>query len=119
MIEKHQVDNGNFILPSGAQYPDWAIDRINHFKNIMVSLSNDYRDPTKEFYEKIVKALEMFILPKDIKITKALTKPEIENLVNKIEKVTTDEDFAIYIWLLMNAGFYLSTVLPISIDEDS
>lgn len=119
MIEKHQVDNGNFILPSGAQYPDWAIDRINHFKNIMVSLSNDYRDPTKEFYEKIVKALEMFILPKDVKITKALTKPEIENLVNKIEKVTTDEDFAIYIWLLMNAGFYLSTVLPISIDEDS
>ena len=88
MIEKHQVDNGNFILPAGAQYPDWAIDRINHFKNIMVSLSNDYRDPTKEFYEKIVKALEMFILPKDIKITKALTKPEIENLVNKIEKVT-------------------------------
>lgn len=119
MIEKHQVDNGNFILPAGAQYPDWVIDRINKFKEFVYSLTKEFKEPDKKFQEEIVKALEMFIMPKDIKITKTLNKPEIEKLVDKIDKVTTDEDFPLYIWLLMNAGFYLSTIMPICIDEDS
>ena len=119
MIEKHQVDNGNFILPPGAQYPDWAIERINSFKKTIYYLANLHREPNPEFHDKVLKAIETFILPKDIKITKALTKPEIENLIDKIDKATLDEDFPIYVWLLMNAGFYLSTIMPISIDEDS
>ena len=119
MIEKHQVDNGNFILPSGSQYPDWVIDRINVFKNKVYALANTSRESDVIFQKNVVKLLEMYILPTNVKVTKTLTKPEIENLVDKIDKNTSDEDFPMYIWLLMNAGFYLSTVLPISIDEDS
>lgn len=119
MIEKHQVDNGNFLLPSGAQYPDWVIERINKFKDFVYGLTNENREPTDEMLTKLTKALETFILPTGIKITKTLTKPEIENLVERIDAATTDEDFPIYIWLLMNAGFYLSTILPICIDEES
>lgn len=119
MIEKHQVDNGNFILPSGSQYPEWVINNINNFKETVYSIVNNNRDVTEDVLLKFTKALETFILPKDIKITKTLTKPEIEKLVEKIDSVTTDEDFPMYIWLLMNAGFYLSTILPICIDEES
>lgn len=119
MIEKHQVDNGNFIIPPGSQYPDWVIDRINNFKNYIYEVSKGTKDVNSEVLKQFTKAIETFILPKDVKITKALTKPEVGVLVKNIAAVTTEEDFPMYIWLLMNAGFYLSTVLPICIDEDS
>ena len=119
MIEQHQVDNGNFIIPPGAQYPTWVIDRINQFKDTIYNISKSTKDVNPETQTQFTKALETFILPKDVKITKALSKPEVGNLVKKISTATTEEDFPYYIWLLMNAGFYLSTILPICIDEDS
>lgn len=119
MIEKHQVDNGNFIIPSGAQYPDWVIDRINHFQKAIYKINKENRDLTDDVQKQIVVALETFILPQGIKITKPLTKPEINNLVQTLGKVCLDNEFPMYIWLLMNAGFYLSTILPTCIDEDS
>ena len=119
MIEKHQVDNGNFILPSGSQYPEWAITRINEFQKVIYSIANESREVTEEVQKQFVKALETYILPDGIKLTKALSKPEIGKLVQKLGQVCRDEDFPIYIWLLMNAGFYLSTILPTCIDEDS
>lgn len=119
MIERHQVDNGNFIIPPGSQYPAWVIDRINHFKETIYGISKSSKEPNEETQKLFTKALETFILPKDVKITKTLSKPEVANLLKDIDKVTTEEDFPLYVWLLMNAGFYLSTVLPICIDEDS
>ena len=119
MIEQHQVDNGNFIIPPGSQYPAWVIDRINQFKETIYDISKSSKEPNEETQKLFTKALETFILPKDVKITKTLSKPEVANLLKDIDKVTTEEDFPLYVWLLMNAGFYLSTVLPICIDEDS
>lgn len=119
MIEQHQVDNGNFIIPPGAQYPSWVIERINNFKNYIHTEASSHKEASPEVQKLFTKALETFILPKDVKITKTLSKPEVANLVKQIDKATTEEDFPLYIWLLMNAGFYLSTVIPICIDEDS
>ena len=119
MIEKHQVDNGNFIIPSGSQYPEWAIHNINAFQKTINQIAKENKEPTPEVQKQFVKALETFILPEGIKITKTLTKPEIGKLVQKMGQVCHDGDFPIYIWLLMNAGFYLSTLLPTCIDEDS
>lgn len=119
MIERHQVDNGNFLIPSGAQYPEWAITRINKFQETIYSISNAHREPNEQTLRSFTAALETYILPAGVKITKALTKPEINKLIQTYAKVLNDEEFPIYIWLLMNAGFYLSSVLPICIDEDS
>lgn len=119
MIERHQVDNGNFLIPSGAQYPEWAISRINKFQETIYSISNAHREPNEQALKSFTAALETYIIPAGVKITKALTKPEINKLIQAYAKVLPDEDFPIYIWLLMNAGFYLSTILPICIDEDS
>lgn len=119
MIEQHQVDNGNFIIPPGSQYPSWVIDRINNFKNYIHNEAKSHKDAGPDVQKLFTKALETFILPTGVKITKTLSKPEVANLVKQIDKATTEEDFPMYIWLLMNAGFYLSTVMPICIDEDS
>ena len=119
MIERHQVDNGNFKIPPGSQYPQWVIDRINHFKDYIFGVSNSSKILNDEVLEQFTKALETFILPEGVKITKTLSKPEVGNLVKKIDEATIEEDFPYYIWLLMNAGFYLSTILPTCIDEDS
>jgi len=119
MIERHQVDNGNFLIPSGAQYPEWAIDRINKFQETIYSISNAHREPNEQALKSFTAALETYIIPAGVKITKALTKPEINKLIQSYAKVLNDEEFPVYIWLLMNAGFYLSTILPTCIDEDS
>jgi hypothetical protein len=119
MIERHQIDKGKFIIPSGSQMPDWVIDRINGFKETLYKIAKSSREPNKENHDQIVRALYTFIIPHGIKLTKRLSKPEVAKLTQEYAKVLDDLDFTYYIWLLMNAGFFLSTVLPISIDEDS
>ena len=39
MIERHQIDNGKFIIPSGSQMPDWVVDRINGFKEALYKIA--------------------------------------------------------------------------------
>lgn len=119
MIEQHQIDNGKFLIPTGSQQPAWVIERINNFKDTIYNIAKTSKGADPETLKLMVKALEMFILPPNVKLTKKLTKPEIAKLVKYYGQILDDEEFVQYIWLLMNAGFFLSTVLPTSIDEDS
>lgn len=119
MIEQHQIDNGKFLIPSGSQQPAWVIERINNFKDTIYGITKTSKDSDPETLKQMVKALEMFILPPNVKLTKKLTKPEIAKLVKYYGQILDDDEFVQYIWLLMNAGFFLSTILPTSIDEDS
>ena len=41
MIERHQIDSVNFLIPSGVQYPEWEITSINKFQGTIDSVNKD------------------------------------------------------------------------------
>lgn len=120
MFEKRQIDNGKFLLPGQAEMPDWVLDRINSFKTNLYKIVKISDGPNKETLDQIVKLLKDYIFPSGVVITKRISKPELAKIVKQYDKlIDNDSEFSWFIWLLMNAGFLLSTILPISIDEDS
>lgn len=120
MFEKRQIDNGKFILPGHAEMPDWVLERINTFKTNLYKVVKIADGPDKETLDRIVKLLKDYIFPPGVIVNKRISKPELAKIVKQYDKlIENDSEFSWFIWLLMNAGFLLSTVLPISIDEDS
>lgn len=119
MIEAHQIDNGKFLLPGDAKFPDWVLDRINSFKTDLYNITKTAKSDDKSTLESIITSFEHYILPKDIKIVKRIDKKELGRIIDKMADILDDYEFVWYNWLLLNAGFFLSTVLPTSIDEDS
>ena len=120
MFESKVIDNGKFLLPGNAVMPEWVLDRINAFKTGLYIIARDAKTDDKETLEKMTKLLKNFIIPPGVVINKRISKPELANITKQYDKVIQDDaEFTWFIWLLMNAGFLLSTVLPTSIDEDS
>lgn len=120
MFESKVIDNGKFLLPGNAVMPEWVLDRINAFKTGLYIIARDAKTDDKETLEKMTKLLKNFIIPPGVVINKRISKPELANITKQYDKVIHDDaEFTWFIWLLMNAGFLLSTVLPTSIDEDS
>ena len=86
MIERHQIDNGKFLIPSGAQQPDWVIERINNFKDTIYGITKTSKDSDPETLKQMVKALEMFILPPNVKLTDGPVFTSIFAEADKVER---------------------------------
>lgn len=104
-----------FLYPDHTRIPQWVQDRLDNFNKAMIEANN--KNNSEIF---CIDALEQYILPPNIKITNPLTKSEIKNLILKISKVIIDgTEFMWYYWLLLNAGFQLSSQYPSSLDNEA
>lgn len=113
--------NEKYLLVGDGLIPDWVLEKINSFRNNINNIAkNSVTElPTEQSLNDLIKALEVNILPPNFKITKPLDKPEVTKLIRQFAEELNDLEFTWYNWLLMNAGFLLSTILPTSLDEDS
>ncbi len=104
-----------FLYPDHAKVPTWVATRLDNFNKSIIEANS------KKGSEVLcLEALEKFILPEGIKVTNPLTKSEISNTVKRIDKAVPDDvDFMWYYWLLMNAGFQLSSQYPSSLDNSA
>ena len=122
-INKHEFSNNindKFLLVGDAKIPQSVQDKINGFRSdLYIIAKNCSGEPTLKEFNDIIKILEHYILPEGFKITKPLDKSVISNMISEYGEKLNDTDFVWYKWLLMNAGFLLSSVLPTSLDEDS
>lgn len=106
-----------FLYPDNTVTPDWVTERFNNFNDFLVKINTENLPKNSPL---LIEAIEKYILPPNIKLNKPLTKSEINKLLQKYEKVLINpEEFMWYYWLLMNAGFRLSTQFPSSIGSDS
>lgn len=119
MIESNQLDQGKFLLAGDSKIPDWVLERINSFKTDLYNISKSSKTDDKATLDQIIRSFEHYILPSGIKVTKRIDKKELGVIIDKMAELLDDSDFVWYNWLLLNAGFFLSSVLPTSIDEDS
>jgi len=104
-----------FLYPEHTKTPHWVEERLNTFKHKINEANN-----TSGSSLMCLDALEKYILPTGVKITKPLNKSEIEKLILQISKIVKDDtDFMWYYWLLLNAGFTLSSIFPSSLDNKS
>ena len=111
--------NQEFVYPEHTKRPEWVSLRLEKFftklkqdtsKNLTESLLRD----------AIVDNLEDNILHQKVKITKRLTKKTILELINKTDAVTDSGiDFMWFYYLLMQAGFTLSSVIPSSFQPEA
>jgi DNA-directed RNA polymerase subunit beta' len=104
-----------FLYPDHAKVPAAVQERLDNFTKAIKEANN-----TKQAMQKCKAALETYILPKGVKLTAALTKSEIGSLITRIaDSVANDIDFMWDYWLLLNAGFLVSTQFPSSLDNKS
>ena len=116
------LDNGNFLLRGDAKFPEDIKERYNTFKKELYDFSRSLGTSeikNKEDYDKIVSLLNKYIVAPGFKITKRLSKPVLSEFIKAYSEKLSDYDFVWFKWLLMNAGFLLSTVLTDSLDENS
>jgi len=112
-------------------YPDHCLPPINIQRKI-----NDFKIELKkssEIYEKsnqskkdfeilcdnLREAIEEYILPSSIKITGVLDKGGISKMLQKLDKLLDDQEFMYYYHLLMQAGFLLSSIIPVSFQPEA
>lgn len=104
-----------FLYPDHTKVPQWVQERLDNFTKAILEANNK---KNSEIF--CIEALEQFILPDNMKITNPLTKNEIKNTILKLNKSITDgTEFMWYYWLLLNAGFKLSSQYPSSLDNES
>ena len=111
--------NQEFVYPEHARRPEWVSDRLNRFHQ---KLKKDVDEKTslKILRDRLIDNLETNILPSKVKIKKQINKKYLNELIQKIVDVTTDDiDFMWYYWLLMQAGFTLSSVIPSSFSPEA
>ncbi len=119
MIGDNLTFNQEFVYPEHTKRPEWVNVRLDKFftrlkqdtsKNLSESLLRD----------SIIDNLEDNILHSKVKITKTLTKKTISELINKTDSVTDNGiDFMWFYYLLMQAGFTLSSVIPSSFQPEA
>ena len=118
----NDLDGGNFLLRGDAKFPEDIKERYNTFKKELYNLSRSLGTTeikSKEDYDKIVALLNKYIVAPGFKITKRLSKPVLSEFIKSYSEKLSDHDFIWFKWLLMNAGFLLSSVLVDSLDENS
>jgi hypothetical protein len=100
------------LYPNHAKIPLWVENNLNEFKKILHEINNKSKPENL-----LIDTIETYILPKGFKITKPLTKSELGSLINKISNTVSEEEFMWYYYLIINAGFILSSQYPSSLDN--
>lgn len=119
MIESNSLDQGKFLLAGDSKIPDWVLERINSFKTDLYNIAKSSKSDDKATLDQIIRSFDHYILPTGITVTKRIDKKELGSIIDRMADLLDDGEFVWYNWLLLNAGFFLSSVLPTSIDEDS
>lgn len=119
MIGDNLTFNQEFVYPDHTKRPEWVSLRLDKF---FTALKKDTSKNLSEslLRDAIIDNLEDNILHSKVKITKTLTKKTISELINKTDAVTDNGvDFMWYYYLLMQAGFTLSSVIPSSFQPEA
>ena len=117
----NDLDGGNFLLRGDAKFTEDVKERYNTFRTELNNIARNLGTSTiqREDYDKIVALLNKYIVAPGFKITKRLSKPVLTEFIKDYSEKLNDQDFIWFKWLLMNAGFLLSTILSDSLDENS
>ena len=117
----NDLDGGNFLLRGDAKFPEDVKERYNTFRTELNNIARNLGTSPiqREDYDKIVALLNKYIVAPGFKITKRLSKPVLTEFIKDYSEKLNDQDFIWFKWLLMNAGFLLSTILSDSLDENS
>ena len=117
----NDLDGGNFLLRGDAKFPEDVKERYNTFRTELNNIARNLGTSTiqREDYDKIVALLNKYIVAPGFKITKRLSKQVLTEFIKDYSEKLNDQDFIWFKWLLMNAGFLLSTILSDSLDENS
>jgi len=110
--------NQEFVYPSQRVLPMWVQKRLTDFHNA-ISVATNKNLSDNLLNDAIIDILEEHILHSKLKIKKALTSSEIRNLLDKLDSVTTDDEFMWFYYLLMQAGFTLSSIIPSSFQPEA
>jgi len=102
--------NQEFVYPEQTKVPKWVTDKLNAFHAQLKIDTGKFKD---EFLQNaIVDNLEENILYSDIKIKNVLDKKGIGQIIKQTSTKTSDLEFMWYYYLIMQAGFTLSSVIP-------
>lgn len=106
--------NQPFVYPEHAKLPDWVFARLNAF-HAQLKLDSE----SKDFQKKTIKNLEQNIFYPKLKLPGILTKKNIGKYINTLSESCNDIEFMWFYYLLMQAGFTLSSVDPSSFQPEA
>ena len=113
------IFNQPFVYPKHAERPEWVNQRLTKFHD---QLKKDCSQGLKIdlLRNKIIDNLEDNILPDSVKVKETLDKKGIGRLIKQFDKIAkTDIEFMWFYYLIMQAGFVLSTVIPSSFQPEA
>ena len=111
--------NQEFVYPEHTIRPNWVEKRLDNFFSTLKK-DTDKKLSNSMLQDAIVDNLELNILHPKIKIKKVLDKKGIGDIINKLDKLTDNgTEFMWYYYLLMQAGFTLSSVMPSSFQPEA
>ena len=114
--------NQEFIYPRHALPPEWVSSRLDNFHKTLKNDTEKYSsiNALVQLQNSTIDNIEKNILPKGIKITKVLDKKGIAKLIDSLDKtIQSGIEFMWYYYLIMQAGFTLSSVLPSSFSPEA
>lgn len=110
--------NQAYVFPNHCLIPRWVEERLNAFHNRLKNDTLKYSN-LNILKDNIKENLEENILY-DFKISKPLDKKIIGNILKQYDKTFSNGvDFMWWYYLLMQAGFTLSSVIPTSFQPEA
>ena len=110
--------NQAYVYPDHCKIPKWVEDRLNAFHNRLKNDTLKYSN-LEILKDNIKENLEENILS-DYKITKPLSKKIIGEILKLYDKKFTNGiEFMWWYYLIMQAGFTLSSVVPTSFQPEA
>jgi len=106
--------NQPFIYPEHAKPPTWVMSRLQSFHD-QLKIDSE----SKDFQKKTIKNLEQNIFYPKIKLPGVLTKKNISKYIHTLSESCNDIEFMWFYYLLMQAGFTLSSVNPSSFQPEA
>lgn len=111
--------NQPFVYPKHTERPEWVSIRLERF-HAQLKKDTELNLKIELLRNKIIDNLEDNILHPSIKIKETLDKKGIGKIIKQIDKYAeTDLEFMWYYYLLMQAGFTLSSIIPSSFQPEA
>lgn len=110
--------NQSYVYPEHTKIPNWVLTKLNSF-HLRLKQDTDKYSNLDILKDNIKENLEENILYK-YKITKALSKKVIGEILKHYDNSFTNEiEFMWWYYILMQAGFTLSSVIPTSFQPEA
>jgi len=104
----------DWVVPDAFAMPEWVMNILEKFKT---EVKNNLGKPDEN--AKTKKLIEELILDKKVKAKYPLNKKTIGQLVTAMWEKFPDREFIYRYWVLMQAGFFLSTFKPSGFSPES